>query len=287
MCSPSRLKRAGAAGFSLLEVLLAMVCLVMVAAMCYSVFHLGIRALERGEIAVVTSQRLRAASDILIRQIKSAGYCLRTEDDEFLPYFQGNQTSMSFVTAAGLDGGGGLKKVDIWVEPGEPNRLMMAESAFFSPDSLGGGVERVAASPPRSVVLLEGFTELRFGYYLYEGDPDEDAKAKPLDSWDAVNGEEEQGLVPFAVRILVEGLPGMGGDPWGHEIPVMMASYSSEFGDGPCDTFFYPDRFTGEGVGSGTGTDGENGSGGTGESGTNNSTDDEDDGGDYDEMGEE
>lgn len=287
MSSPRRSADRAAAGFTLLEVMLAMVCLAMVAAVCYGAFHLGIRALERGEVAVVTAQRLRAASDILIRQIKSAGYCLRTEDDEFLPYFRGNETSMSFVTAAGLDGGGGLKKVDIWVEPGEPNRLMLAESAFFSPDSLGGGVERVAATPPRSVVLLEGFSDLRFGYYLYEGDPEEDAKAVPMKSWDAVNGDEEQGLVPFAVRILVEGLPGMGGDPWGHEIPIMMASYSSEFGDGPCDTFFYPDRFTGEGVGAGTGTDDGSGTGtGTGESGT---SDDGEDGGneDYDEMGEE
>jgi prepilin-type N-terminal cleavage/methylation domain-containing protein len=283
MSSPRRRVGRAAAGFTLLEVMLAMVCLAMVAAVCYGAFHLGIRALERGEVAVVTAQRLRAASDVLIRQIKSAGYCLRTEDDEFLPYFRGNETSMSFVTAAGLEGGGGLKKVDIWVEPGEPNRLMMAESAFFSPDSLGGGVERVASTPPRAVVLLEGFTDLHFGYYLYEGDPEEDAKAVPMKSWDAVNGDEEQGLVPFAVRILVEGLPGMGGDPWGHEIPIMMASYSSEFGDGPCDTFFYPDRFTGEGVGTGTGTGGDGSS-------TSNS-DDPDDGDDagenYDDVGDE
>ena len=60
------------AGFTLLEVMLAMTSLVMVTAICYAAFHLGMRAVERGEVAVVTAQRLRVASDVLIRQVKSA-----------------------------------------------------------------------------------------------------------------------------------------------------------------------------------------------------------------------
>ena len=42
------------AGFTLLEVVLAMTSLVMVTAICYAAFHLGMRAVERGEVAVVT-----------------------------------------------------------------------------------------------------------------------------------------------------------------------------------------------------------------------------------------
>ena len=67
------------AGFTLLEVVLAMTSLVMVTAICYAAFHLGMRAVERGEVAVVTAQRLRVASDVLIRQVKSAvPYPVRT-----------------------------------------------------------------------------------------------------------------------------------------------------------------------------------------------------------------
>jgi prepilin-type N-terminal cleavage/methylation domain-containing protein len=47
--------RRGRAGFSLLEVMLAMVALALVSMICYGAFHLGIRAVEKGEVAVVTS----------------------------------------------------------------------------------------------------------------------------------------------------------------------------------------------------------------------------------------
>src|SRR5213593_1173195 len=100
------------AGFTLLEVVLALTSLALVAAMCYGAFHLGVRAVERGEVAVVTAQRLRVASDVIIRQIKSVdAYCARNEDEDVYPYFMGTATSMTFVTGTGLQGGGGLTRV--------------------------------------------------------------------------------------------------------------------------------------------------------------------------------
>src|SRR5438876_6980422 len=97
------------AGFTLLEVVLALTSLALVCAVCYGAFHLAIRAVERGEVAVVTAQRLRVASDVLIRQIKSVvPYPEITEDEDRYIYFKGNATSMAFVTAAGMRNGGGL-----------------------------------------------------------------------------------------------------------------------------------------------------------------------------------
>src|SRR5881628_4211809 len=99
-------------GFTLLELVLAMSALAMITAICYGAFHLGIRAVESGERAVVTAQRLRVASDLLIRQVKSAvPYPARNRDDEVYPYFFSTATSMTFVTAAGQEGGGGLARV--------------------------------------------------------------------------------------------------------------------------------------------------------------------------------
>ena len=43
-------------GFTLLELILAMSALALIATICYAAFHLGIRAVERGEVAVVTAQ---------------------------------------------------------------------------------------------------------------------------------------------------------------------------------------------------------------------------------------
>src|SRR5262245_24850933 len=117
----------GSGGFTLLEITLAMAVLGMIAAMCYGAFHLGIRAVERGEVAVVTAQRLRVASDVIIRQIKSVdAYCARNEDEDLYPYFMGTATSMTFVTGTGLEGGGGLTRV-VYQVVDEPPRLVMGE----------------------------------------------------------------------------------------------------------------------------------------------------------------
>src|SRR5262245_2458891 len=70
-------------GFTLLEVVIALTALALVTVICYGAFHLGIRAMERGEVAVVAAQRLRVATDVIIRQIKSiVPYKARNRDDE-------------------------------------------------------------------------------------------------------------------------------------------------------------------------------------------------------------
>src|SRR5579884_1150562 len=113
-------------GFTLLEVMLALTALALVAAICYG-------AVQLGEVAVVTAERLRVASDVLIRQIKSTvAYPARNRDEDVYPFFVGTATSMTFVTAAGLTGGGGLTRVVYRLEEAPP-RLVLEESQAFSP----------------------------------------------------------------------------------------------------------------------------------------------------------
>lgn len=208
------------AGFTLLEVVLAMTAMALVAAICYGVFHLGIRAVERGEIAVVTEQRLRATSDVLIRQVKSAvPYPARNEDDEVYPYFFGSPTAMTFVTAAGQMSGGGLARVSYRVER-DPPRLVLGESPFFSPDTLGRGAFDPVGE--RAAVLLDGFTRAEFRYLLFDG-----ADYEWRSAWDA----REEELLPVAVRVVIEGLPGAGTGTWGQEIPLMAVTYSEASGE--------------------------------------------------------
>ena len=200
-------------GFTLLELVLAMSALALIATICYGAFHLGIRAVERGEVAVVTAQRLRVASDVLIRQIKSTvAYAACNDDEETYPYFFGTATSMSFITAAGLEGGGGLTRVAYQLVEG-PTRLVMAESSRFSAPVLG----REGLQPPtdRTAVLLDNFKSLRFQYMMNDG-----VDTEWRDEWDSY--EEE--MLPAAVRILIDGLPGIELETWGQEIPLMLVS---------------------------------------------------------------
>src|SRR5439155_703708 len=119
--------RTARAGFTLLEIVIALTALALVTVICYGAFHLGIRAMERGEVAVVAAQRLRVATDVIIRQIKS-----------IVPY-----------------------------------------------------------------------------------------KAR--------NRDDEEDMLPVAVRVLVDGIPGLEVNTWGQEIPVMAAHYGEEGGAGFLD----------------------------------------------------
>src|SRR2546425_7292077 len=99
---------AAARGFTLLEIVIALTALALVTVICYGAFYLGIRAMERGEVAVVAAQRLRVATDVLIRQIKSVvPYKARNRDDEEYVFFMGTASSMAVITGRGPQGGGG------------------------------------------------------------------------------------------------------------------------------------------------------------------------------------
>jgi hypothetical protein len=197
-----------------------MTALGFVAAICYAAFHLGVRALERGEVAVVSAQRLRVASDTIIRQVKSTvAYAARNKDEEVYPYFVGTATSMTFITSAGLSGGGGLTRV-VYQVANDPTRLVLSESPYFSADALGA--ETVENSGETSAILLDGFTNLKFEYMMNDG---VDTEWRP--EW---NGHDEEAL-PAAVRILVEGMAGLEVPVWGQEIPVMVAMYGENLGE--------------------------------------------------------
>src|SRR5262245_17962610 len=202
-------------GFTLLELTLALSSLALLAAICYGAFHLSWRAVQRGEVAVVTAQRLRVASDVIIRQIKSVvAYPMRTADEDVFPYFYGTPTWMKFVTTGGLQQGG-LTRVVYRLED-DPPRLILEETHDFTNDSLGAEAEGLGAPSEHSTILLDGFKGLRFSYLP----KDEEATGKPEDWKDTWSPGTEEAL-PVAVQILVRGMPGIELDEWGQEIPIM------------------------------------------------------------------
>jgi type II secretory pathway pseudopilin PulG len=216
----SRAQRA--AGFTLLEVMLAMTSLAMLTAIIYGAFHLGTRALEKGQNAVVVAQRLRAANDVLVRQVKSmVAYPARNEDEGAFWYFKGNATTMQFVTAAGLQGGGGLVEATYTIDDGprcggSGPCLLLTENPHISPDSLGKG--RVDRAGARTAVVLDGFRHMSFEYW----DPDEKDPPGYASRWNPFDNDR----LPPAVRISVDGLPGVASDTVALEIPVNSFQFS-------------------------------------------------------------
>ncbi len=208
LCRRGPIRRAG---FTMIEVLISITLLALIAGICYAAFHLGIRAVGKGEMAVVTAQRLRAATDVMIRQVKSAVASPALIDGDTYPYFYGTPTSMSFVTEAGQLGGGGRARVTYTFVP-DPPQLVLEESAYFDAETLGG--ER-PETETRSAVVLDGF--LKASFEFYDGSDSLDCPENWCASWNPLEAES----IPAAVRIKVEGLFGLEEDVWGQEIPLM------------------------------------------------------------------
>ncbi len=214
--------RSGAAGFTLLEMVLALVIFGMIAALVYSAFYFGHRAVVSGERAADDNQRMRLAEDFVGRQLRSAVYAWAKHDEEDIPFFIGFSDGLTFVTSAPQSRGGtGLAVVTYKLLEG---KLVVEERANYTADDL--------YDPPSDArvdraVLLEGFSALRFEYL-----PREEMDLGWADKWDA----RDEDTLPAAVRITVDGLPFFNGQPWVREVPLLTMAYgwgTDEFQEPP------------------------------------------------------
>jgi general secretion pathway protein J len=244
-------ERRRARGFTLLEVIVSMTILALVTGICYAAFHLGIRAVTKGEVAVVTAQRLRVATDVMIRQVKSAsGSGAKLEDDYYPFFFVGTPDTMSFVTEAGQLSGGGPSWVKYRITS-DPPQIVLEECPCFDAESLA---KDLCYCDTLSAVVLDGFRQARFEFNDPSGEDGECGKDGWCKSWDYVEME----MLPLAVRLSVSGLPGLQQDDWGQEIPLMAATYGDELPEPPRDCEGFEQTGTGSsGTGAGSSTPGK------------------------------
>ncbi len=90
--------RGRAAGFTLLEILLALVLLGIIAGLVGTAFHASLRTVERTDRRMAGNERMRTAVQIIDSQIQSA--VLMVTDDSGLRtlYFNGDQGSLRFAS---------------------------------------------------------------------------------------------------------------------------------------------------------------------------------------------
>jgi type II secretion system protein J len=201
------------AGFTLVEVVLALVIFGFIALTMYSAFFTGQRAVIKGEHSANVNQRMRVVEDLIGRQIRSAVfYFARSEEEEEdFPFFLGMVDRMTFVSAAPQSRGGtGLAVITYRVVDG---RLELEERVGFTPQDL--------YDPPNdavieTAVLLPDVSGLRFEYIGRE-----DGQEGWQSSWDA----REEDVLPAAVRMTIENLEFFEFRPWIHEIPLMTVAY--------------------------------------------------------------
>jgi general secretion pathway protein J len=206
-----RLAREGESGFTLLELMISLTLLGVMLAMVYSVFATALAAVPRGEDVAASSARMRAATSLLSRQVRSmVSYPLEGEDESTPCLFFGDASWFQFVTSAPQHNGGeGLASALYWTDG---RSLWLREEVIVSPATLTGE----QSIPTSEVRLMDGLASVRFQYLRLDG-----TDSEWRDSWDPF---EEQTL-PGAIRVTIDGL-GVGNSYWIQEIPVMLVSYA-------------------------------------------------------------
>jgi general secretion pathway protein J len=202
-------RRTPAAGFTLLELLVAMTVLALLTALLFGGLQFGTRVWRLADAGLDRFQQLDAAYDLMHRTLMAASPKLVEEaadpprqragrqDDGAGPVtdFDGQPDGVSFVAPApaAVLGGGLYRLTFAVVEHEGAGRLM------FALQPLTAEAEASPETATMTRVLLDGIERARFAYFGLAGDAEE---ATWYDRW------ENQAELPKLVSVQIEFGPG-------------------------------------------------------------------------------
>lgn len=177
------------AGFTLIELSIAITLLTLLLLIVYGAFYLGHRAVEKAQARSEVSQKLRSTEDLLAGYVRS-GYPYRPSSQQPGIFFSGAADHLTFVSAVSQGmGGRGMSKVSISLEGEGAGDLILAEEipVRIQDQEAGAGYKN-------RVMLARAIRDFHMDYL------DQDPKSGEeswLEEWD---GKERNGL-PRAVRL--------------------------------------------------------------------------------------
>lgn len=198
---------ARAAGFTLIEVVLALTIFALIGGILYGAFSLGHNAVEKSQVNSTRNQKQRSIADLLGSYVRST-FPYRESPQEQTAFFEGDAESLTFVSAYSQGmGGRGMAKIQITKDEDDNGRgtVKLEETApvRLSSESGGGG-------QTYSIVLQDNVKEFRLAYL----DPQAEEETWE-DRWDG----RERRVLPRAVRFTYQ-------DERGKEVrwifPIMM-----------------------------------------------------------------
>jgi general secretion pathway protein J len=186
-----------ASGFTLLEVIITLTILGFVLLIIFGAFRLGLSAWERGESTREEYQKLRAASQLISRQIKSiVPYKIKTKkaEGDYLA-FEGKAHSVRFVSALPIkkrQPEGFVYVVYEFKEGGEESgRLILHEQRALNKDFFEETLKEEL-----KVSLFEGVSSVRFEYYR-KGDSNKNLAEGWVEEWST----KEEKELPRALKM--------------------------------------------------------------------------------------
>jgi len=168
------------AGFTLLELVIALTILPLIILIIGNGFRLGMNAWEKGEQETVWTQRFRVLSGLLSQQIKSAYPYIIDVDNEKVAVFEGKPDALMFVTALTDSAYGGFK----WVRYSHKDGTLFLKEGLLPDKKLDDNITG------DEEVVDTGIEEINFAYLSLEDD-------EWKDSWDP--GKK----LPGAVRVKI------------------------------------------------------------------------------------
>jgi prepilin-type N-terminal cleavage/methylation domain-containing protein len=209
-------------GLTLVELLIALTLLAGLSLALSGTISIGARSAGSAERRTEQARRFRIATDLIVRQLRSAAPLLvlaENEDDEDtpIPYFFGEQERVSFVTAMPqAPENSGYALVEYWLD-GEV--LMMSELPYFATfaGDVGAKLDHLKFAAP----LLLDVGSLSFEYRRSSFD---------TDTWSGDWDAEEEDSLPAVVRIVIEPAK-PDGPSWYHEVPIFVGVYNEITGE--------------------------------------------------------
>lgn len=185
--------RRGSSGFTLVEMLLALVLIGMLATFVFGSLRFGTRAWSVAATLSDTQDELGSVQRTLRRLLESA--LPLTASDEArrpIPSFQGQADGFAFIAAMpAYVSGGGLSVVSLSTEAAEGRRLLVARwGPYYSRPVRAGAAET------REVVLTDRLGRLEVGYF---GPPARRSPPQWLSEWR--NADELPRLVRLRVTL--------------------------------------------------------------------------------------
>ena len=155
--------RGNEAGFTLLEIMVAMVILTMIITAAFGALRLGERSWETGLTRAGETESLRTVSGLLQRQFNQILPLTWTRQTQTYIAFSGSHDQVRFIAPAPQHHGAtGLFEYTLIVEPHASGHRLVLYYRLYDPDSAGFMPDN---SDSQRVMLLDKLKKATFSFY--------------------------------------------------------------------------------------------------------------------------